>query len=162
MRINSVTSCIMSIVVGLFLGFFPISAFGGVTLVVDGTLLEVKAAELPDCSSVPEGRAMKYTLTNAYGTAISFAQASCQASCAQAGNENCEAFCASDPDQVTIIKKKALSFLFSTVRRYPPASKSEYCAQGRAFCEEQCIGVGALPDKTCVIECNQYELYFKR
>lgn len=144
------------------IGSMNTASFAGITLVVDNKAYEASEIDLPDCSTEVEFGAMKFTLNAAYGIGVNTAHSACVATCMQTGHGDCDSFCKNDIEQQTAIKKKALSVLFSTVRRYPPHSKSEFCAQGRMACEDKCNAVGVSSEKTCAIECNQYETYFKK
>lgn len=130
-----------------------------VTLVIDGKPFQVQEAELPDCSSEPELVAMKLAVHVAYSGGVTFAEAACLAQCTQA---DCESFCKTNPEQVLANHKTGLAAVFSTIRRYPPYFKNDFCAQGRQLCEDKCNTVAALDEKRCSSECNQYERYYRK
>lgn len=126
--------------------FLSTSSFADI-LVVGGKPYEIKAATLKVCGETgsPEQAAAIFNISIAQSGGEKIYATACQVN-----GKDCS------PQAV---KKFGIDQVFQAIRSYPSIYSESNCKELRADCENRCIATKVYSEKTCIIECNQYEIW---
>jgi hypothetical protein len=120
----------------------------GETIVIGGKPYEIKPTELKTCGSQgsPEYAATTFLIEFAQSNGEKIYETACKAGI----QEKCTKF---------DVKKFGIEQVFQFIRQYPSGTSNAGCKALRSECEDRCSKTALFDEKTCLIECNQYETW---
>jgi len=125
----------------------PSKAAGDV-IILNGKPFSFQPMDIPTCGELnsPQQTAAMF--------ALNFAQSNGENTWAAACKAGIQTKCTSDD-----IKRFGIQMIFDLMRKYESGLSNAACKQVRKECEDRCVASKFFDERSCMIECNQYETW---
>ncbi|MBK9321590.1 MAG: hypothetical protein IPM97_01300 [Bdellovibrionaceae bacterium] len=117
-------------------------------IILNGKPFTFQPVDVPTCGELnsPQQAAAMFALT--------FAQSNGENTWASACKAGIQTKCTQED-----IKRFGLQMVFDLMRKYESGLSNPACKQIRKECEDRCMASKFFDERSCMIECNQYETW---